>query len=101
MINAFAILVFAPENIVQLPQQRDAIRTFARAHGLVIEGEVLCEMDDQFNAHEEATHIFEKTLMSSASKLLVAEINDFNDSGIAAHLIPMLRDSGHQLIGVA
>lgn len=89
-------------DFVQIPLQRNAMRNFAADNDLTIEGEILVELLSDADLAQIAESVAKKTTAAGERpRILISNISLFNESGLAARLIPLLSESGQEVIAVA
>ena len=79
------------DSVATVPLQREAGRAFCSRQNLSIVGETIQE--DEF-VDQEVEHFVSTLEDAGCSSLVVTNLDLFNRSGVAAQLLPRLKDAG-------
>ena len=84
--------------MVELPAQRETLRKFAGESQIEIEGEIIVEVDEGFQASNTVAAVLAKMEKLEAQRLLVADVSLLNESGLSAKLLPAMNKAEKMLL---
>lgn len=75
------------DDFVQIPSQRERIRSFAASQNIKLQGEIICEIETDNDLELMARDIIERMKSKNEQNLIVANVDLLNASGLAAQLL--------------